>query len=138
MSDLNWMFQEWPYKLVSNLQENTEGDRGGRQSQWQTLYKSKPLNIYYFCQFYAFWNFLVWEWGTLGESCNAWTIKNKVIPEYITHLTVLNTHNSRVFVVLLLLSFFLIDALKFNLHKCQRKQKYYKYYLCNAFRNSSL
>lgn len=43
----------------------------------------------------------------------------------------LNAHNSRVFVVFLLLSFLLIDALKLNLHKYKRKQKYYKYYLRN-------
>lgn len=71
-----------------------------------------------------------------GDSCYAWTLRDRVIPEYITDLTVLNAHNTRVFIVFFLLSFLFIDTLKFNLYEHKQIQhKHHKYHLCN--KNSS-
>lgn len=64
-------------------------------------------------------------------------LKQRVTPESVTDLTVLNTHNARVFIVFFLLSFLFIDALKFNLHEGKQiQQKHYKYNLYNIFYNS--
>lgn len=80
----------------------------------------------------------------LNKSCYTLTLKTRIIPEYITDLTMLNAHNARVFIVLFLLSFLFIDALKFNLHECKEiQQKYYSIIYATSlkifyFRNDTL